>query len=73
MRVGIRWTLLMTVILAAGCRDHSQDVVVIEKTGSYHTEECPRVKMAYTEIMPLSQAVALHFKPCPKCKPHEND
>jgi hypothetical protein len=74
VRFGMRFGILVAILVAltvlwTGCRDHSRDVVVIDKTGSYHTEACPRVKMAYTEIMPIEEAHALHLKPCPKCRP----
>ena len=62
--------LIALLSVSTGCRDHHRDVVVIEKTGSYHTDKCPRVNMANTEIMPIDQAEALHMKPCPNCKPN---
>ena len=61
--------MLMVLTMMTGCRDHSRDVVAIPKTHSYHTDKCPRVKMANTETMPIDEARALHLKACPGCKP----
>ena len=47
------------------------EVVVIEKTNSYHRDTCARVHMARTKNASLDEAAARHLKPCPYCKPGE--
>lgn len=65
------WLLACLLSIAsAGCgATHEREVMVIEKTGMYHREDCAPVHMAKTEAMPLSEAKARHFKPCPVCTP----
>lgn len=58
------------ILAIAGCAQrHRDEVLVIEKTKSYHTDECPRVHMANTRIMTASEAQAMNCKPCPGCQP----
>jgi methylphosphotriester-DNA--protein-cysteine methyltransferase len=59
-------------LLAAlpGCSEgHGEEVIAIEKTGSYHRPGCPLANMAKTKAMSTSQAKANRLKPCPRCKP----
>ena len=70
MNSGLKALLLMMGVLMAGCASRGpNDVVVIEKTRSYHTDECPRVNMAFTRIMSREEAKSLNCKPCPGCQP----
>ena len=58
------------MILVTGCSGfEKKEVVVIEKTKSYHTDECPRVNMARTKVMTIVEAQAINCKPCNGCKP----
>ena len=60
--------LLVGVILTAGCtRPH--EVVVIEKTRSFHRAECARVNMAKVRYVELTSDVLVRYRPCPLCKP----
>jgi|GEM_PF-4110738 len=67
--------LVLFVIVAAslqsGCSNHVKkgEVVVIEKTKTYHREGCPPTNMAKTTIMTVAKAKADNDKPCPGCKP----
>jgi methylphosphotriester-DNA--protein-cysteine methyltransferase len=45
------------------------EVVVIEKTKTYHREGCPPTNMAKTKIMTIAEAKADNNRPCPGCKP----
>ncbi len=57
-------------LLIPGCSPaKSPDVEVIWKTNTYHTESCPKVNMARTVSMPLTEAKREHIRPCPYCKP----
>ncbi len=54
----------------AGCASGASDkVVVVEKTKSYHRDDCPRVMMAHAVWMTREEAQALDCKPCPGCRP----
>ncbi len=73
-----RKTVLLTQIVicvilllaGSGCSaNHKDEVVVILKTKSYHTDECPRVNMANAQVLTIAEAKALDCKPCPGCKP----
>jgi hypothetical protein len=71
-RLGIHAAILAALFLvsAAGCAGAGSDnVVVIEKTKSYHRPECPRVKMAEVRTMTREEALALNCQPCPDCRP----
>ena len=58
------------LISAAGCAGAGGDrVIVIEKTKTYHREECPRVKMADVKVMTRDEALALNCQACPDCRP----
>jgi hypothetical protein len=59
-------------IFLIGCSNkNNNEVIVIDKTKSYHTEDCRRVKMAYTEQMTREEAITKNCKPCSICKPDE--
>ena len=60
---------LMTLCALAGCGKNPNEVVVVEKTKSYHTEDCQKVMMAKTESMPREEAQKMNCKPCGDCKP----
>ncbi len=47
-----------------------REVLAIEETKTYHRNTCPPVRMAKTTPMTVSQADALHYTPCPVCKPN---
>ncbi|HEY6191878.1 MAG TPA: hypothetical protein VI215_06060 [Bacteroidota bacterium] len=69
-RVNLLLLAAWLVISAAGCAGAGSDkVLVIEKTRSYHREECPRVKMAEARVMTRDEALALNYQPCPDCRP----
>ena len=59
----------MFVFPACGL-SHRDEVVVIGKTRSYHRPECSRVMMAKTAWLSFDGAEAIHYTPCPYCKPH---
>ena len=63
--------LIVAVCLLSGCSNHVKkgEVVVIEKTKTYHREGCPPTNMAKTTIMTVAEAKADNDKPCPGCKP----
>ncbi|HTP80252.1 MAG TPA: hypothetical protein VMM57_07605 [Bacteroidota bacterium] len=46
-----------------------KSVVAIDKTKTYHRENCPPVHMAKTTVMTAGEARRLNYKPCPICKP----
>ncbi len=70
MRVYIFPIVAMLMFAACG-QKHNDEVLVVEKTKSYHTDECPRVNMAETKLMTEAEAKALNCKPCPGCKPDQ--
>jgi hypothetical protein len=35
----------------------------------YHTRDCPRLRALNAVPMRLSEARALHYEPCPECRP----
>jgi hypothetical protein len=56
------------LVLSGGCASAvSNDVVVIEKTHSYHRGDCIRTNMAKIAEMPLDSAKAKGMLPCPLC------
>ena len=62
--------LCVSALNLLGCSSKSQrQVVVVEKTKSYHTTNCPRVYMANVRYMTRDEAIATNYKPCPGCKP----
>ncbi|HTR82257.1 MAG TPA: hypothetical protein VMM58_11565 [Bacteroidota bacterium] len=63
--------LAAVTFIVSGCahRLKEGEVVVIKKTNTYHREECAPTHMAKTEIMPIAEAKAEKFKPCPAFKP----
>jgi len=64
--------LLAVLVLASesGCAGRRpDDVLVILKTKSYHTDACPRVRMANTRAMTIAEARGLNCAPCPGCAP----
>ena len=64
---------MIIILLFAGCGQKRHDeVLVIEKTKSYHIDECPRVNMADTKFMTIAEAKALNCKACPGCKPDQH-
>jgi hypothetical protein len=74
MKLGNFILILLIIVAAAmqcGCTNHLKkgEVVVIEKTKTYHREGCPPTNMAKTTIMTVAEAKADNDKPCPGCKP----
>jgi hypothetical protein len=61
--------LILVLLAFFSCGRKPNEVVVVEKTKSYHTEECPKVMMAKTEIRPREEAQRMNCKPCKDCKP----
>ena len=61
--------LLMAFCLPACSGGKKDNVVVIEKTRTYHREACPPVHMAKTQEMTLNQAKGQNLRPCTVCKP----
>jgi hypothetical protein len=64
--------LLLLALSGCAGRRHG-DVLVILKTKSYHTDRCPRVRMANTRLMTIAEARALNCEPCPGCAPGTAD
>jgi hypothetical protein len=69
-----RWVISVLAVSLflgmAGCNSaHVREVVAIEKTRTYHREQCPPVAMAKTEVMTISEARARQLRACPVCKP----
>ena len=63
-------TVSCILIGFSGCGGaRAREVAVIEKTRTYHREECAPVRMAKTEEMTITEAKARNFTPCPICKP----
>jgi hypothetical protein len=73
IRKNIIRSLLLVILLGISCTGcgsrRIDDVVVIEKTRTYHTDACPRVNMALTRVMSREEARSLNCKPCPGCQP----
>ena len=64
--------IIVVILLFSGCGKKQHDeVLVIEKTKSYHIDECPRVNMAEAKFMTIAEAKARNCKACPGCKPDE--
>ena len=64
--------LFAGTVMMCGCQSSGPaEVLAIEKTRMYHRKTCPPVHMARTVSMTISQARALHYSPCPICKPTE--
>jgi hypothetical protein len=62
--------LVVCVVAIPGCgKSSAREVAVIEKTKSYHREECAKVKMADAKIEAFTPAIKADYKPCPYCKP----
>jgi hypothetical protein len=64
--------LLAVLLLPAlpGCAGRRPgDVLVILRTKSYHTDACPKVRMANTRVMTIAEARGLNCEPCPGCAP----
>ena len=60
------------LLATAGCAARQRgEVVVIEKTRTYHTDACPKVNMAKTKIMTVAEARELHCLPCKACNPDQ--
>lgn len=67
----VRFVLAAGAVAASGClASGDRDVLAIERTKTYHTHACPPVHMAKTVSMTAARADALHFIPCPVCKPN---
>ena len=68
---GTAWLTVLVLLLAfPGCAgSRERNVVVVEKTRSYHKQNCARVRMAHTRTMTLEEARALNCEPCPWCHP----
>ena len=59
-------------ILVLGCAKRNQEmVIVVEKTRTYHIEQCPRIVMANAEEMTRGEARKRKYHPCPDCLPQE--
>ena len=63
-------SLFTTVLLFSSCENKSNtQVVIIEKTKTYHRANCPQVNMAKVEFVSLGDAKQKGMKPCLNCKP----
>jgi hypothetical protein len=60
---------IFALIVLTGCGKSNTEVVVVEKTKSYHTENCDKVMMAKTETMTREEAQKMNCQPCKDCKP----
>jgi len=60
--------LFMMLFVSCGARE-PETVVVIEKTKTFHRDNCARVRMANTTTVSVTDATAHGMKPCPHCKP----
>lgn len=62
---------ILALLLAAACLGcHGNDrVLVIEKTGTFHTRQCARVSMARAVEMSVAEAERRGDRPCPWCQP----
>ena len=62
--------ILLGLIAVPGCAGRRPgEVLVILKTKTYHTDKCPRVRMANTRVMTIAEARELNCVPCPGCAP----
>ena len=69
-RQGGLMLLACMLIVFYGCGGaHVREVAVIEKTRTYHRDDCAPVHMARVEEMTVAEAKAKNFRPCPICKP----
>ena len=61
---------IFALVSLAGCgpKVKQGEVVAIEKTHTYHRENCPPTNMAKTKIMTVAEARSANYKPCPACK-----
>ena len=64
--------LLCNLILGCAQR-RAPEVLVVEKTKSYHTVNCSRVHMAVTKPMTREEAQEANCHPCPLCQPDKQD
>ncbi|MBI1804285.1 MAG: hypothetical protein HYR77_07445 [Ignavibacteria bacterium] len=70
MRVACAILIISFMIASlAGCARRGDCVLVVEKTKSYHTDNCARIHMAHAAWMTRDEARARDCKPCPGCKP----
>ena len=61
------------VLFLQGCAGiHTQQVVAIAKTHTYHREFCAPVHMAKTIVIYLDDARKLGMRACTACKPDQN-
>ncbi len=68
----VSFLVMSTAAVLSGCSGSSEpEVLAIKRTRTYHRETCPVVRMAKTTPMTVAQANALHFTPCPACKPNQ--
>jgi len=63
--------IFLFILWASACAPEPDQVVVIEKTKSYHTQDCPKVMMADTKMMSKEEAKKLDCHPCKDCRPDE--
>jgi methylphosphotriester-DNA--protein-cysteine methyltransferase len=63
-------SVLVLLFLFSSCGPKfDENVVVIEKTRTYHRRTCTQIAMARTKVETRAQARAGGFLPCPYCKP----
>lgn len=73
-RAAVAIFLAVLLLLVPGCAGRRPgDVLVILRTKSYHTDRCPRVRMANTRMMTIAEAHGLDCAPCPGCAPGTGD
>ncbi len=57
------------LLLTCCARKPGEEVVVIEKTHSYHRPDCGQVIMARGIVLSREDAQVKNFRPCPYCQP----
>jgi hypothetical protein len=69
-RILFRILIVCLGLVLAKCSPVRRDeVLVVEKTNTYHIMTCSRVNMAEGRFMALEDARAAHYSACPGCKP----
>jgi hypothetical protein len=65
--------IIIVLLFLMSCEhEGSREVVVIEKTRSYHMPKCSKVMMADTKKLSIAEARRLQFHPCPYCNPDQS-
>ena len=62
-------SLLFSLLLTSCAPKFDDEVVVIEKTRSYHRPNCAQVMMARATVETRAEAKEKGCRPCPYCQP----